>query len=213
MQNAAAVLGIQSELKTIGDALVVVNGHASTEGGEKRNLGLSERRRDEVLVRLQTWRKGIEFQGKGFGEWKPLAEEIGSATQIEAARQQNRRVDITVIRTPKLKLYPAVKPLTDTELMKYIVGLNVPKRPKLSMQEMFKRSVLEKTYDKLLAPIVRELPIPDAWKADIREAAIDGAADGLYKGIKEMLLGFGMDPKDADIAVKIMEAAGKTPPP
>ncbi len=71
---------------------VLIEGHTDSIGSETYNLGLSERRADEVQEELI--KQGISanrIRTRGLGETHPVA---GNAT--EAGRQQNRRVEVII---------------------------------------------------------------------------------------------------------------------
>lgn len=72
---------------------VRVEGHASAEGHDGRNLSLSARRAE--AVRLYLVRKGVpesKISAEGFGETRPVAD-----NDTPEGREANRRVEINVV--------------------------------------------------------------------------------------------------------------------
>lgn len=72
---------------------VRVEGHASADGNDGRNMSLSARRAD--AVRLYLVGKGVpetKIVAEGFGETRPIAE-----NDTREGREANRRVEINVI--------------------------------------------------------------------------------------------------------------------
>lgn len=72
---------------------VLVEGHTDNRGTQKYNLGLSQRRAD--TVRFALIRQGItsnRILARGFGESQPIA-----SNSTASGRQQNRRVEITIL--------------------------------------------------------------------------------------------------------------------
>lgn len=81
---------IAKEMKKYPDMKFSLNGHSSAEGTETRNLTLSIDRATAVKSYLvSAGINGRNLEAKGFGESKPL-----NTNNTEAARQQNRRVEI-----------------------------------------------------------------------------------------------------------------------
>jgi len=80
-------------LKEYPKTLVEVAGHTDSTGSDSYNQSLSERRSSAVAGYLQA--QGVQpvrFQVIGWGESRPLAD-----NSTDAGRQQNRRVEITLI--------------------------------------------------------------------------------------------------------------------
>ena len=77
-------------LKKYPDIAVTVEGHTDSRGTDKYNLGLSQRRADNVRAYLidKFGIKGARINAKGYGESRPIAD---NAT--DAGRQINRRVE------------------------------------------------------------------------------------------------------------------------
>ena len=74
-----------------------IAGHTDTQGQADSNLQLSRDRAEAVADALrEALGGGWSFDVTGHGEEQPLAEETGSAEEIEAAQARNRRVEVTV---------------------------------------------------------------------------------------------------------------------
>ncbi len=81
---------IAREMKKYPEMKFNLNGHSSAEGTESRNMTLSIDRATAVKSYLVTAGiNGRNLEAKGFGESMPL-----NTNNTEAARQQNRRVEI-----------------------------------------------------------------------------------------------------------------------
>lgn len=81
---------IAREMKKYPDMKFSLNGHSSAEGTETRNMTLSIDRATAVKSYLvSAGIIGRNLEAKGFGEAEPL-----NTNNTEAARQQNRRVEI-----------------------------------------------------------------------------------------------------------------------
>ncbi len=81
---------IAKEMRKYPEMKFSLNGHSSEEGTETRNLTLSIDRATAVKSYLvSAGINGRNLEAKGFGESKPL-----NTSNTEAARQQNRRVEI-----------------------------------------------------------------------------------------------------------------------
>ena len=81
---------IAREMKKYPDMKFNLNGHSSAEGTEARNMTLSIDRATAVKSYLvSAGINGRNLEARGFGESKPL-----NTNDTEAARQQNRRVEI-----------------------------------------------------------------------------------------------------------------------
>lgn len=82
--------GIAKEMKKYPEMKFSLNGHSSAEGTEARNMTLSIDRATAVKSYLvSAGISGRNLEAKGFGEAMPL-----NTNNTEAARQQNRRVEI-----------------------------------------------------------------------------------------------------------------------
>lgn len=71
-----------------------IEGHASSEGSDKHNLDLSDRRAKAVMEHLVSV-NGIEaarLVAKGYGETQPIA-----SNESEEGREKNRRVEFTIL--------------------------------------------------------------------------------------------------------------------
>lgn len=74
-----------------------IAGHTDTQGEADYNLQLSRERAQAVADALrEALGGGWSFDVTGHGEEQPLAEETGSAEEVEAAQARNRRVEITI---------------------------------------------------------------------------------------------------------------------
>ncbi len=81
---------IAREMKKYPDMKFRLNGHSSAEGTETRNMTLSIDRATAVKSYLvSAGINGRNLEAKGFGESSPI-----NTNDNEAARQQNRRVEI-----------------------------------------------------------------------------------------------------------------------
>lgn len=81
---------IAREMKKYPEMKFDLNGHSSSEGSEARNMTLSVDRATAVKSYLVTAGiNGRNLEAKGFGETMPI-----NTNATEAARQQNRRVEI-----------------------------------------------------------------------------------------------------------------------
>lgn len=90
MRNIEAVAAFLHQNETRD---VLVEGHTDNRGTEGYNLGLSQRRAD--AVRFALIKKGIassRILARGFGESQPIA-----SNSTASGRQQNRRVEITIL--------------------------------------------------------------------------------------------------------------------
>jgi outer membrane protein OmpA-like peptidoglycan-associated protein len=71
---------------------ILIGGHASSDGDDKHNLELSDKRANSVRDYLIN--KGVKadvLEAKGFGETQPL-----DKADTDAAREKNRRVEFTI---------------------------------------------------------------------------------------------------------------------
>jgi OOP family OmpA-OmpF porin len=81
---------IASEMKKYNTVRFNINGHASQEGTEQRNMTLSNDRANSVKVYLvNAGVEGENLNSVGFGESKPVA-----SNETEEGRVLNRRVEI-----------------------------------------------------------------------------------------------------------------------
>jgi outer membrane protein OmpA-like peptidoglycan-associated protein len=90
---------LASNLSSFGDSKLLLVGHTDAQGTDSYNLDLSRRRALAVATYLEN--RGVsatrvETTGKGEGE--PIA-----TNDTEAGRQQNRRVEIAVYASDKMK--------------------------------------------------------------------------------------------------------------
>jgi len=100
-ESFAEVEKFAKEWGGLGEAMVFVEGFASTEGTDEHNLALSRKRREEVIAILSSKLSGeTQFNGEGHGEKDAAVEETGSpgSEELEQQRSQNRRVQIWISR-------------------------------------------------------------------------------------------------------------------
>jgi OOP family OmpA-OmpF porin len=97
---------------------ISIEGHASSEGSDKHNLTLSDKRAKSVMTYLVE-KAGIEagkLTAKGFGEGQLLTAEDGlEGDALEAAREKNRRVEFMVVEQDVTQKKIEVDPNTGTE--------------------------------------------------------------------------------------------------
>ena len=78
-------------IETFPNAKITVEGHTDSQGGEKNNQKISERRANTVAMELAT-KLGIsasELTVAGYGESQPIA-----SNKTKSGRAQNRRIDV-----------------------------------------------------------------------------------------------------------------------
>lgn len=86
---------------------IAIEGHTSSEGSDKYNLKLSDRRAKAVMEYLVT-KGGLEkamFTAKGFGESKPIADE-----STEEGKEKNRRVEFNIVEQDVTRKKVAIDP-------------------------------------------------------------------------------------------------------
>jgi OOP family OmpA-OmpF porin len=97
---------------------IEIEGHASSEGSDKHNLSLSDKRAKAVMAYLVD-KAGISpdrLTAKGYGETRLLTPEEGlEGDALEAAREKNRRVEFTVTEQDVTQKKVEVDPNTGTE--------------------------------------------------------------------------------------------------
>jgi OOP family OmpA-OmpF porin len=86
---------------------IAIEGHTSSEGSDKYNLKLSDKRAKAVMQYLVT--KGSlpkeMFSAKGFGESKPIADESS-----EEGKEKNRRVEFNITEQDVTRRKVAIDP-------------------------------------------------------------------------------------------------------
>jgi len=86
---------------------IAIEGHTSSEGSDKYNLKLSDKRAKAVMEYLVT--KGSlpkeMFSAKGFGESKPIADESS-----EEGKEKNRRVEFNITEQDVTRRKVAIDP-------------------------------------------------------------------------------------------------------
>lgn len=95
LAEVAKVIKEHPEIKKI-----EIEGHASAEGSDAKNLKLSERRAKAVLKHL-TSKGGVAagiLSSKGYGETRPIAD-----NESEDGREKNRRVEFTITEQDVVK--------------------------------------------------------------------------------------------------------------
>jgi OOP family OmpA-OmpF porin len=88
---------------------IEIGGHASSEGSDEYNLGLSERRAEAVRQYLVE-KSGVReerLMSEGYGETKPLV----APDDSEAQRERNRRVEFVILE--RAKTSAELKPASD----------------------------------------------------------------------------------------------------
>jgi outer membrane protein OmpA-like peptidoglycan-associated protein len=90
---------LASNLSSFGDSKLLLVGHTDAQGSDAYNLDLSRRRSAAVATYLES--HGVSparVETAGRGESEPIA-----ANDTDAGRQQNRRVEIAVYASDKMK--------------------------------------------------------------------------------------------------------------
>ncbi|HEX7019502.1 MAG TPA: OmpA family protein [Gemmatimonadaceae bacterium] len=90
---------LASSLTNFGDSNLLLVGHTDSVGTSSYNQGLSERRSRAVAVYLMS--RGVastRIQTAGRGETEPIA-----SNSTDAGRQQNRRVEVAIFASDKMK--------------------------------------------------------------------------------------------------------------
>ncbi len=90
---------LASNLSSFGDSKLLLVGHTDSQGADDYNLALSRRRANAVAGYLES--HGVStsrVETTGRGESEPIA-----SNDTEAGRQQNRRVEIAVYASEKMK--------------------------------------------------------------------------------------------------------------
>ena len=86
---------------------IAIEGHTSSEGSDKYNLKLSDKRAKAVMeyrVTKGALEKGM-FTAKGFGEGKPIADE-----STEEGKEKNRRVEFNIVEQDVTKQKVSIDP-------------------------------------------------------------------------------------------------------
>ena len=92
-ESYATLDNIASIMREYTSTVFLIEGHTDSRGSDSYNLSLSDKR--AASVRTYLTGKGIpnsRIQSKGFGEVRPIA-----SNQTEAGRQENRRVEVSII--------------------------------------------------------------------------------------------------------------------
>ena len=90
---------LASSLANFGDSKLLLVGHTDNQGSDAYNLDLSRRRADAVAAYLES--RGVSVarvQTSGRGETEPVA-----SNDTEPGRQQNRRVEVAIYASEKMK--------------------------------------------------------------------------------------------------------------
>lgn len=91
-EAASTLDALAIEIDRRNPVLVFVVGHTDSDGTDTYNLGLSNRRAQEVRDALASRRPGVEIISSGYGETYPIAE-----NDTEEHRAQNRRVEVLIV--------------------------------------------------------------------------------------------------------------------
>jgi outer membrane protein OmpA-like peptidoglycan-associated protein len=95
-QNLTKLAGI---LNKYDDTDILVEGHTDSDGSEKYNLELSNRRAQSVANFLSNLDVGpTRFTMMGYGEMQPIA-----SNETAAGKAQNRRVEVAIMANDELK--------------------------------------------------------------------------------------------------------------
>jgi len=109
MTEIAKVMNDNPRIKKI-----EIQGHASSEGSDRYNLKLSDRRAKAVMKWLTDADKGKVDEGrltaKGYGETKPIA-----SNDTEEGREKNRRVEFMILEQDVTTKKVEKDPKTGTE--------------------------------------------------------------------------------------------------
>lgn len=84
---------VVAELKESPNLLIEVGGHASSEGPDRYNLKLTQRRAESVVNYLREHEVTNSLTARGYGESLPIAD-----NSTEAGREKNRRVELTILK-------------------------------------------------------------------------------------------------------------------
>ena len=90
---------LASSLSSFGDSKLLLVGHTDSQGSDEYNLSLSRRRADAVGSYLES--RGVSsmrVQTSGRGETEPIA-----TNDSDSGRQQNRRVEVAIYASDKMK--------------------------------------------------------------------------------------------------------------
>jgi outer membrane protein OmpA-like peptidoglycan-associated protein len=90
---------LASSLSNFGDSKLLLVGHTDAQGSDEYNLALSRRRSDAVASYLES--RGVSsmrVQTSGRGETEPVA-----SNDSDSGRQQNRRVEVAIYASDKMK--------------------------------------------------------------------------------------------------------------
>ncbi len=91
----ASIDSLAKQIKQLGMAKIIVEGHTDSDGSELLNLRLSERRAQSVITKLKSLlgEKGIyDYESLAYGLSKPRA-----TNGTEEGKQLNRRVEVIVL--------------------------------------------------------------------------------------------------------------------
>jgi len=87
---------IAALMKNCADFPMEVAGHTDSQGREEMNLALSQDRAQAVIAALQARRALTgNLKAQGYGETRPIGD-----NETEAGREQNRRIEVTLIGAP-----------------------------------------------------------------------------------------------------------------
>jgi len=95
-QNLTKLAGI---LNKYDDTNILIEGHTDSDGAEKYNLELSNRRAQSVANHLANLNvDATRFTMMGYGEMQPIA-----SNETAAGKAQNRRVEVAIMANDELK--------------------------------------------------------------------------------------------------------------
>ena len=90
---------LASSLSSFGDSKLLLVGHTDSQGTDEYNLDLSRRRADAVASYLESHNvSAARVQASGRGETEPVA-----SNDTDSGRQQNRRVEVAIYASDKMK--------------------------------------------------------------------------------------------------------------
>jgi outer membrane protein OmpA-like peptidoglycan-associated protein len=90
---------LASSLNDFGDSKLLIVGHTDAQGSDDYNLDLSRRRAAAAAAYLESRNvSAARVQTSGRGETEPIG-----ANDTEAGRQQNRRVEVAIYASDKMK--------------------------------------------------------------------------------------------------------------
>ncbi|MCX7063695.1 MAG: OmpA family protein [Proteobacteria bacterium] len=94
--ESALLSEVMRTIEIFGDALITVEGHTDSFGGDELNLELSQRRADAVRAYLLANMNlaAYRISALGYGETRPIAN-----NETAEGRARNRRIDLVISRS------------------------------------------------------------------------------------------------------------------